>query len=64
MVKKHSNHLVGRTDDEHEASDLEMDSGFWHEMLDLYFVRCRVTQGREEDDLVYFVRNMVLSTYI
>lgn len=63
MVKKHSNHLVERTDDEHEASDVEMDAEFWHEMLDLYFVCCRVTQGREEDDLVFFVRNMSLHGY-
>jgi len=62
MVRKHSNLLVETTNNEHEVSDVEMDAQFWHEMLDLYFIRCRLSQGREEDDLVFFVRNMVLST--
>jgi hypothetical protein len=36
-----------------------MDDEFWHEMLDLFFVRGRVSKSREEDDLVFFVNSMV-----
>ncbi|KAF2912339.1 hypothetical protein DAI22_10g001400 [Oryza sativa Japonica Group] len=58
MVKKHS-HLIGWTvvDAEDDASDVGMDDRFWHEMLDLFFVRGRVSKRREEDDLVFFVNN-------
>lgn len=63
MVRKHSNLLVQIPDDGHEASDIEMDGQFWHEMLDLYFIRYRVSQGRQEDDLVFFVKNMNLHGY-
>lgn len=61
MVKKHS-HLIGWTvvDAEDDASDVGMDDKFWHEMLDLFFVRGRVSKRREEDDLVFFVNNMKL----
>jgi hypothetical protein len=60
MVKKHSD-LIGWTviDAEADASDVEMDDKFWHEILDLFFVHGRVSKGREEDDLVFFVNNMV-----
>ncbi|XP_024310503.1 uncharacterized protein LOC100831903 isoform X5 [Brachypodium distachyon] len=59
MVKKHS-HLIGWTvvEAEDDASDVEMDDKFWHEMLDLFFVRGRVSKSREEDDLVFFVNSM------
>lgn len=63
MVRKHSNLLVQTADDGHEASDVEMDAQFWLEMLDLYFIRYRISQGRQEDDLVFFVRNMSLHGY-
>jgi hypothetical protein len=61
MVKKHS-HLIGWTivDAEDEASDAGMDDKFWHEMLDLFFVRGGASNSKEEDDLVFFVNNMVL----
>lgn len=61
MVKKHS-HLIGWTivDAEGDASDVGMDDKFWHEMLDLFFVRGRQSKRSEEDDLVFFVNNMVL----
>ena len=60
MVKKHSQ-LIGWTvvEAEDDPSDVEMDDKFWHEMLDLFFVRGRVSKSREEDDLVFFVNNMV-----
>ncbi|KAG8095571.1 hypothetical protein GUJ93_ZPchr0012g19210 [Zizania palustris] len=61
MVKKHS-HLIGWTvvDAEDDASDVGMDDKFWHDMLDLFFVRGRVSKRREDDDLVFFVNNMKL----
>ncbi|XP_066379828.1 uncharacterized protein [Miscanthus floridulus] len=60
MVKKHS-HLIGWTivDAEDDASDVGMDDKFWHEMLDLFFVRGRQSKRSEEDDLVFFVNNML-----
>lgn len=62
MVKKHS-HLIGWTivDAEDDASDAGMDDKFWHEMLDLFFVRGGLSKRSEEDDLVFFVNNMVLT---
>ncbi|KAM0886465.1 hypothetical protein ACQ4PT_029672 [Festuca glaucescens] len=60
MVKKHS-HLIGWTvvEAEDDPSDVEMDDEFWHAMLDLFFVRGRVSKSREEDDLVFFVNSML-----
>ena len=62
MVKKHS-HLIGWTvvEAEDDPLDVEMDDKFWHEMLDLFFVRCKVSSSREEDDLVFFVNSTVPS---
>jgi len=64
MVKKHS-HLIGWTivDAEDDASDVGMDDKFWHEMLDLFFVRGGKSNRSEEDDLVFFVNNMKLHGY-
>ncbi|ONM00540.1 CW7 [Zea mays] len=64
MVKKHS-HLIGWTiiGAEDDASDVGMDDKFWHEMLDLFFVRGRQSKRSEEDDLVFFVNNMKLHGY-
>lgn len=60
MVRKHSK-LLGKTvlDEEETPDDLEMDSGFWNNIIDLYFVCSRESRGREEDDLIFFVRKMV-----
>ncbi|KAK9740480.1 hypothetical protein RND81_03G038800 [Saponaria officinalis] len=56
MVKKHSN-LLGKTVvDEQDASDIEMDQGFWHDVLNLYFIQGKESRGRQDDDLVFFVR--------
>ncbi|KAB2627700.1 hypothetical protein D8674_032495 [Pyrus ussuriensis x Pyrus communis] len=63
MVKKHSS-LLGKTvivADEDDTSDVELDHRFWHDMLDLYFVRGKDSRGRQDDDLVFFVRK--LSSY-
>ncbi|KAI3409039.1 uncharacterized protein J3R85_019834 [Psidium guajava] len=58
MVKKHSN-LIGKTNvDEQDASDVEMDPKFWHDVFDLYFVRGKESRGRQDDDLIFFVRKM------
>ena len=59
MVKKHSK-LLGKTIvDKEDAADVEMDSRFWHDAMDLYFVRGRESRGRQDDDLVFFVRKLV-----
>ncbi|OVA09420.1 Protein of unknown function DUF2045 [Macleaya cordata] len=65
MVKKHSN-LLGKTvvdDAEQDASDVEMDSHFWHDILELYFILGRESRGRQEDDLIFFVRKTNLHGY-
>lgn len=59
MVKKHSK-LLGKTIvDEQDASDIEMDQGFWHDVLNLYFVQGKDSRGQQDDDLVFFVKKMV-----
>ncbi|XP_073225466.1 uncharacterized protein [Cicer arietinum] len=59
MVKKHSN-LIGKTVvEEQDSSDVEMDMKFWHDVFDLYFVRGKESRGRQDDDLVFFVRKLV-----
>ncbi|RZC15043.1 uncharacterized protein LOC114408786 isoform X2 [Glycine soja] len=58
MVKKHSN-LIGKTVvEEQHASDIEMDMRFWHDVFDLYFVCGKESRGRQDDDLVFFVRKL------
>lgn len=60
MVKKHSN-LIGKTNvDEQDATDVEMDPKFWHDVFDLYFIRGKESRGRQDDDLLFFVRKMVI----
>ncbi|KAF1871662.1 hypothetical protein Lal_00020456 [Lupinus albus] len=56
MVKKHSNLIEKTTVEEIDASDVEMDMRFWHDVFDLYFVRGKESRGRQDDDLVFFVR--------
>ncbi|KAL5706680.1 hypothetical protein ACHQM5_024815 [Ranunculus cassubicifolius] len=66
MVRKHSN-LLGKTiieSDEDDASDVEMDSLFWHDILDLYFLRSTESRTRQEDDdLLFFVKKLNLHGY-
>lgn len=60
MVKKHSN-LLGKTlVEEQDAVDVQMDSGFWHDVFDLYFIRGKESRGRQDDDLLFFVRKVGL----
>lgn len=63
MVKKHSDLLEKSTNDEHDASDVEMDAQFWKKMLDLYFIHSRELKGRQDDDLIFFVRDKNLHGY-
>lgn len=59
MVKKHSN-LIGKTVvEDQDAPDVEMDMKFWHDVFDLYFLRGNDSRGRQDDDLVFFVRKLV-----
>ncbi|XP_057532479.1 uncharacterized protein LOC130810432 [Amaranthus tricolor] len=58
MVKKHSNMLGKTIVDEQDASDVEMDQAFWHDILNLYFVQGKESRGRQDDDLIFFVRKM------
>ncbi|MCL7037094.1 hypothetical protein MKW94_022720, partial [Papaver nudicaule] len=58
MVKKHSNMLVKIGDDEKDPSDVEIDLNFWKGILDVYFIRGRESRGRQQDDLLFFVRKM------
>ncbi|XP_019175364.1 PREDICTED: uncharacterized protein KIAA0930 homolog [Ipomoea nil] len=63
MVKKHSKFLGKTIVEEEDPSDVEMDPQFWHEVLDLYFVCGKESRGRQEDDLIFFVRKMSLQGY-
>lgn len=62
MVRKHSKFLEN-TIVEQDASDVEVDSQFWHDVLDLYFIRNRESKGRQDDDLIFFVRDINLHGY-
>ncbi|KAK7271424.1 hypothetical protein RJT34_27309 [Clitoria ternatea] len=44
--------------EEQDSSDVEMDMKFWHDVFDLYFVRGKESRGRQDDDLVFFVRKL------
>ncbi|PON65550.1 CW [Parasponia andersonii] len=58
MVKKNSK-LLGKTVvDEEDSSDVELDPRFWHDVLDLYFFRCKESKRRQDDDLVFLVRKL------
>ncbi|XP_019258600.1 PREDICTED: uncharacterized protein KIAA0930 homolog isoform X2 [Nicotiana attenuata] len=56
MVKKHSEMLGKTTVDEEDATDVEVDPRFWHDVMDLYFICGKESRGRQEDDLVFFVK--------
>ncbi|GMJ15271.1 hypothetical protein like AT1G59520 [Hibiscus trionum] len=56
VVRQHSNLLGKTTVDEQDAPDVEMDGKFWHDVFDLYFVRGKESRGRQDDDLIFFVR--------
>ncbi|XP_060199305.1 uncharacterized protein LOC132627751 isoform X2 [Lycium barbarum] len=58
MVKKNSNMLGKTIVEDEEASDVETDPRFWHGVMDVYFIRGRESRGRQEDDLVFFVKKL------
>ncbi|KAK4348298.1 hypothetical protein RND71_031053 [Anisodus tanguticus] len=58
MVKKNSNMLGKTVVEAEEASDVETDARFWHDVMDVYFIRGRESRGRQEDDLVFFVKKL------
>ncbi|XP_047322529.1 uncharacterized protein LOC124926365 [Impatiens glandulifera] len=56
MVKKHSKTL-GKTDvGEEDASDVETNPRFWHDIMDMYFILGKESRGRQDDDLIFFVK--------
>ncbi|KAG7588288.1 hypothetical protein ISN44_As07g006250 [Arabidopsis suecica] len=63
MVKKHSKSLGKTSLDGQDASDVEMDSNFWHGVFDVYFVRCMESRRRQDDDLLFFVRKLSCKSY-
>ncbi|XP_057974602.1 uncharacterized protein LOC131162300 [Malania oleifera] len=63
MVKKNSKLLGKTTVDEQDPSDVEMDVHFWRDILDFYFICGRESRGRQDDDLIFFVRKMSLHGY-
>lgn len=65
IIRKHSKSIGQTILDEEESQDVpEMDPSFWHNIIDSYFVRSRESRGREDDDLIFFVRKMVAFTSI
>ncbi|KAI4366497.1 hypothetical protein MLD38_022368 [Melastoma candidum] len=61
MVKKHSSSLGRTILDEQDSTDVEMDSRFWHDVFDLYFIRGKESRAKQDDDIIFFVRK--LSSY-
>ena len=59
MVKNHSKVLRKTIVHKEDASDVEMDSRFWDDVMDLYFSRGRESRSRQDDGLVFFVRKLV-----
>lgn len=60
MVKKRSVLLRQNTVDEsHETdvSDVEKNHGFWHDVMEIYFVIGKEARRRLDDDLIFFVKN-------
>ncbi|XP_075082338.1 uncharacterized protein LOC107763675 isoform X3 [Nicotiana tabacum] len=58
MVKKNSKMLGKTIVEDEETSDVETDPVFWHDIMDVYFIRGRESRGRQEDDLVFFVKKL------
>ena len=54
--------MLGKTIvDEQDASNLEMDQASWHDILNFYFAQGKESRGRQNDDLIFFVRKMLLN---
>ncbi|XP_070056273.1 uncharacterized protein LOC107763675 isoform X5 [Nicotiana tabacum] len=63
MVKKNSKMLGKTIVEDEETSDVETDPVFWHDIMDVYFIRGRESRGRQEDDLVFFVKKLHLQNH-
>ncbi|CAN4092185.1 unnamed protein product [Withania somnifera] len=63
MVKKNSKMLGKTIVEDEETSDVETDSQFWHGIMDVYFIRGRESRGRQEDDLVFFIKKLHLQKH-
>lgn len=63
MVKKNSKMLGQTIVEDEETSDVETDPVFWHDIMDVYFIRGRESRGRQEDDLVFFVKKLHLQKH-
>ncbi|KAF5461950.1 hypothetical protein F2P56_018008 [Juglans regia] len=67
MVKKHSNSLGRTVADElpkdDASEDVEFNPRFWHDVFDLYFVLGKESRGRQDDDLLFFVRKLSSQGY-
>ncbi|XP_017252371.1 uncharacterized protein LOC108222911 [Daucus carota subsp. sativus] len=56
IVKKHSVLLRKESVDDQDVSDVEKNHGFWHDVMELYFVTGKEARRRLDDDLIFFVR--------
>ncbi|KAK1395960.1 Cw7 protein [Heracleum sosnowskyi] len=63
MVKKHSVLLRKNKVDELDVSDVEKNHGFWHDVMELYFVTGKEARRRLDDDLIFFVKNTSLDGF-
>lgn len=59
IVKKHSVLLRKESVDDQDVSDVEKNHGFWHDVMELYFVTGKEARRRLDDDLIFFVRKTV-----
>lgn len=59
MVKKHSELLRQNTVEEKDVSDVGKNHGFWHDVMEHYFVNGKEARKRLDDDLIFFVKNTV-----
>ncbi|KAI3972781.1 hypothetical protein MKX01_019439 [Papaver californicum] len=59
-VRKHSNYLGQTIVDEKDTSDVEADSRFWYDLLDKYFSSGIESRLRQDDDLIFFVKKLIL----
>ncbi|CAN4122527.1 unnamed protein product [Withania somnifera] len=63
MVKKNSKMLGKTIVEDEETSDVETDPQFWHDIMNVYFICGRESRGRQEDDLVFFVKKLHLQKH-
>ena len=60
-VARHSNILKKIVVDDQDTSDIEVNQGYWHDVLNHYFIQGKESRGRQDDDLIFFVKKMVLN---